>query len=102
VSHAFFIWYRVRSEGSDTETAIRSMMARLSCRSGCPGRLMVKHHEPRLWMEIYDGVTVPELFSRQLAQAVDEYDVEMFIDGPRHTECFCDTPGLAAVCRVNP
>jgi hypothetical protein len=39
-------------------------------------------------MEVYTDVAEPDAFQARLNQAVDEYDIEMFIDGPRHTECF--------------
>lgn len=86
--HSYFVWYRVNQADNDTETAIRSMMSRLSCRSGVAGRLLKKRDEPRLWMEIYADVADSTGFERLLQQAVDEYDVEMFIDGKRCTECF--------------
>jgi hypothetical protein len=100
VSHGYYIWYQVTSDDRDTETTIRGMMARLCCRSGCPGRLLKKHGEPGLWMEVYEGITDPDRFTRLLAQVVDEYDIEMFIDGPRHTECFIDTTAIPAACHT--
>lgn len=98
MSHGYYIWYRVNGDGRDAETAIRSMMARLACRTGIAGRLMKKHGEPGLWMEIYEGFGDIELFSQHLAQAVDEYDIEMFIEGSRHTECFVDSASTKAHC----
>ncbi len=42
-----------------------------------------------------------EAFERSLAQALDEFDVEMFLDGPRRTECFiADTP-IPAACAAS-
>jgi hypothetical protein len=100
VSHGYYIWYRVSRDDRDTETAIRSMMARLACRTGIPGRLMKKRGEPDLWMEIYQDIADADLLARRLAQAVDEFDVEMFIDGARHTECFVDSATIPATCRT--
>lgn len=96
--HSYFVWYRVNQANSDTETAIRSMIARLSCRSGVSGRLLKKRDEPRLWMETYPDVADTARFEHLLRQAVDEYDVEMFIDGNRCTECFLAESAIDAVC----
>ena len=95
---SYFVWYRVQHDDRDTETAIRSMMSRLSCRSGVAGRLLKKRDEPRLWMEIYADVADAAGFERLLQQAVDEYDVEMFIDGKRCTECFLAESAIDPVC----
>ena len=84
----YYIWYRVRADDRETDTLIRSMMARLACRSGVSGRLMKKCGEPRLWMEVYEGVADPEAFAAKLAQTVAEFDVEMFCEDSRHSECF--------------
>jgi adenylate kinase family enzyme len=95
---SYFVWYRVQHDDRDTETAIRSMMSRLACRSGVSGRLLKKREEAGLWMEIYLDVTDAVIFERLLQQAVDEYDVEMFIDGKRCTECFLADAVIAASC----
>lgn len=100
MSHGYYIWYRVTADDRTTETAIRGMMARLACRTGIPGRLMKKRGEPGLWMEIYQDIADADLFARRLAQAVDEFDVEMFIDGGRHTECFTDSATIPTSCRT--
>ncbi len=96
--HSYFVWYRVSQADSDTETAIRSMMSRLSCRSGVSGRLLKKRDEPRLWMETYADVADRVRFEHLLRQAVDESDVEMFIDGNRCTECFLADSTIGAIC----
>ncbi len=77
---------------------IRGMMARLACRSGVGGRLIRKRDEPGLWMEIYADVADPARFEPLLRQAVDEFDVEMFIDGTRRTECFLAGDAIPAIC----
>ncbi len=96
--HSFFVWYRVNQDDRDTDIAIRSMMARLACRSGNSGRLLKKRDEPGLWMEAYADVADPAYFEHLLRQTVDEFDVEMFIDGKRTTECFLAGEPLAAAC----
>lgn len=89
-----YVWYRVERDDRDTETAVRSMMARLACRSGVVGQLLKKRDEPRLWMEVYGDVSDPDGFERLMAQKVDEFDLSMFIDGPRRVEVF--QPGGSA------
>lgn len=96
----YLIWYRVEKADEDTERAVRGMMARLGCRTGIRGRLMKKRGEPRLWLESYAGIEAPDDFDLRLRQAVDEYDIEMFIDGPRHTECFADEGAVDAACAL--
>lgn len=98
MSCGFYIWYRVAADDRDTELAIRGMMARLACRTGHSGRLLKKLGEPGLWMEVYEDIADVASFSWQLAASVDEYDIEMFIDGPRHTECFVDSAAVAVAC----
>lgn len=91
--HHYYIYYRVSEyDAAEAETLVRSMLARLACRSGVAGRLLKKRNEPGLWMEVYEEVNEPERFERLLDQAVDEFDVGMFIDGPRKTECFTGEP----------
>lgn len=99
MSFAYYIWYRVRADERETETVIRHMMSRLACRSGVAGRLLKKREEPCLWMEVYEGIADPDAFALLLARAVDEFDVEMFCEDSRHSECFHgDGATLAPAC----
>ncbi|MCU0840367.1 MAG: DUF4936 family protein [Thiobacillaceae bacterium] len=98
LSHLYCVWYRVADDGSDTETVVRGMMARLACRTGVAGRLLKKRDEPRLWMEVYDGVADPAAFEARLRQAVDEFDVDMFVADDRRVECFLGEAPVAAAC----
>jgi hypothetical protein len=97
----YYVWYRVVQDDRDTETALRSMMARLGCRTGVAGRLLKKRGEPLLWMEIYEGVDGPAVFERALRQAEDEYDVAMFIDAARRTECFLAEAYVPLACAAS-
>lgn len=96
--YTYCVWYRVTDDGPDTETVLRSMMARLACRTGICGRLMKKHDEPRLWMEVYQGIVEAEAFAHRLAQAGDEYDVDMFVAGERRVECFIEAQPVSSAC----
>ncbi|MEW5787368.1 MAG: DUF4936 family protein [Pseudomonadota bacterium] len=98
----YYVWYRVGQADRDTETAVRSMMGRLACRSGISGRLLKKRDEPRLWMEAYPGVADPARFERLMAQVLDELDVEMFLDGPRRMEVFLPDDPVPAACTAAP
>jgi hypothetical protein len=93
-----YVWYRVERDDKDTETAVRGMMARLACRSGIPGQLLRKPDEPRLWMEVYQGVSDPDGFARLMVQKVDEFDLGMFIDGPRRVEAFQVEWSISPTC----
>lgn len=84
-----YVYYRLNPRHADeAETPIRALMVSLACRCGVTARLLKKRAEPLLWMETYEGVTDPDAFNRELARAMDEYDVGVFIDGERHLECF--------------
>ena len=87
-----YVYYRVDARHETTaEVPIRAMMARMTCRAGVTAQLLKKRDEPLIWMESYAGVVDPDVFSRELARGLEEYDVGVFIDGERHLECFhCD------------
>ena len=96
----YYIYYRVSEKDADeAETLVRSMQARLACRSGVAGRLLKKRDEPGLWMEVYEDVSELQRFERLLDQAVDEFDLAMFVDGVRHTECFIGEKNRASTCQ---
>jgi hypothetical protein len=97
--HHYYIYYRVSARNADeAETLVRSMQSRLACRSGIAGRLLKKRDEPLLWMEIYERVADAGRFERLLDQAVDEFDLAMFLDGPRLAECFLGDSVPTAAC----
>lgn len=87
-----YVYYRLDPHHVDAaETQIRALMASVSCRCAVTAQLQKKRGEPLLWMESYAGVKDPDVLGRELARAVAEYDVGVFIDGERHLECFhCD------------
>lgn len=100
MNYSYYIYYRVNEQNaSDAELLVRSMQARLACRSGISGRLLKKRGEPGLWMEVYEGVAEPERFERLLGQAVDEFDLAMLLDGPRNAECFIGDNSPIPACR---
>jgi hypothetical protein len=102
VSAHFYVWYRIDGDEDACARAILGMMARLGCRTGVTGRLLKKRDEARVWMEVYDDVADPDHFQARLGQAVDEFDIGMFIDGPRHTECFVGDATPQPACAPHP
>ena len=96
----YYIYYRVITDDAETERQIRSMQARLDCRSGNHGSLLKRHDDPLTWMEIYEQVSDGPAFEQQLARAVAEFDVAMFINGNRITECFVGELTPTAHCRA--
>ncbi|ARU32248.1 hypothetical protein CAP31_11530 [Sulfuriferula sp. AH1] len=96
----YYIYYRVHSDDPETEQLIRGMQVRLGCRSGQYGNLVKRRDDPLTWMEIYEHVSDSATFEQQLARAVAEFDVEMFINGSRVTECFSGELAPTAHCRA--
>ena len=96
----YYIYYRVSEKNVDeAETLVRSMQARLACRSGVAGKLLKKRGEPGLWMEVYENVAEPGRFEGLLDQAVDEFDIALFAEDSRHLECFTGEEAQAQACR---
>ncbi len=97
--HHYYIYYRINEkDAGEAETLVRSMQARLACRSGVSGHLLKKRDEPGLWMEVYEEVSDPQGFERLLNQAVDEFDLDIFIEGARKMECFIGEAAQPPVC----
>jgi len=91
VSANYYVWYTVeRDDAHELEQAVRSMQARLACRTGVVGRLLKRREAPDTWMEVYEKVTDPGAFEPALASLVDQYDIEVRLRDRRHTECFVE------------
>lgn len=101
----YYIYYRVADDDTETETQVRAMQARLACRSGVSGHLLKRRDDPHTWMEIYENVADSIGFEQQLARAVSEFDVEMFLggEGRRVVECFVGNvaPHPTSSCKAN-
>ena len=96
---SIYIYYRVATrDWHEAETLVRSMQAKLACRTGIHGRLLKKQQEPGLWMEVYESIPQAAAFERRLAQAEDEFDLAMFIHGTRHREVFDADPCPVIAC----
>ena len=101
----YYIYYRVKDDDAETETQIRAMQTRLACRSGVTGHLLKRRDDPSTWMEIYENVADSNNFEHQLARAVSEFDVDMFLagDGRRVIECFVGDVAASSIplCKTN-
>ncbi|MFA5170915.1 MAG: DUF4936 family protein [Sulfuriferula sp.] len=96
----YYIYYRVLTDDLDTERQIRSMQAKLGCRTGVYGSLLKRQDDAFTWMEIYANITDQTAFGRALHQALSEFDIEMFINGKRITECFIGESEQPHHCRA--
>ena len=84
----YYVYYRVYSDDAETELQIRTLQARLGCRSGVYGYLLKRRDDTLTWMEVYESIPDSAAFELQMNRAVSELDVAMFINGERVTECF--------------
>lgn len=98
---SLFVWYRVVRDDPETEALVRGMLARLACRTGVAGRLMKKSDAPEVWMEIHARVGDPGRYQRAMRQALDIYDLDLFIDGARHIENFREAARPARGCATD-
>ena len=89
----YYIYYRVDAADTPTlEPLVRSMQARLECRTKVAGRLLKQRADSLLWMEIYENVTEPARFESALDEVVAQFEIEMFLaaGSRRVMECFKD------------
>lgn len=93
-----YVWYRVLHDDRDTETAVRTLMARVVCRTGARARLLRRRDDARLWMECYAGIDDDAAFTRALDAEGAVRDIDMFIDGRRHIERFVADRDAIAPC----
>jgi len=89
--HSLYVYYRVLPERSrEARLAVEAMIEWLHADTGVRGRLLAKHDEPTLWMEVYDGVADVGPFEHALAGALAAAEIERYIvpGSARKTECF--------------
>jgi hypothetical protein len=94
----YYIYYRVLTDDLETERQIRGLQARLTCRTGVQGNLLKRQDDALTWMEIYPNITDQIEFDRALKQALSEFDIAIFINGKRVTECFIGETTQAYHC----
>lgn len=88
-----YVYYRIElGDEAAYVTQLHAMQARLGCSAGVKARLLKSCSEPALRMEIYSGVRDVEMFLASLEQAVNRFEVDMFlaVGERRRVECFSD------------
>lgn len=86
-----YIYYRVDERHAQTlEVRIRNMQAELRECTGATARLLKKHGEPLLWMEVYENVTDPAALEQTVAKLVEKYCINDCLQpgSVRIAECF--------------
>jgi hypothetical protein len=91
LAFSYFVYYRV-TQPQLAGIAVRAMQSELLANSGISGRLLTKHGDPELWMEVYEGVSDAPSFKAELDRLIAAMKIEGFIEAGsrRHTECFVD------------
>lgn len=90
----FYIYYRIAPDFADeAKLAIRELQAHLAKDSGIQGRLLFKHDDPTLWMEIYEQVTDAQAFEKSLTTALNLLQIEKWLKqgSVRQMEQFLDS-----------
>ena len=86
----YYIYYRVVAvAAADCKRSVIALQAEIHKRLGVCGRLLCKQDEPLLWMEAYENIIDTQVFERTVTELA-QYSVALYIDGPRHIECFRD------------
>jgi hypothetical protein len=84
----YYIWYRVRGDGAQARSAVNTLMQEVALRTGVIGRLLMRHDDPALWMEVYESVADAQAFDLVLLEATSRSGIVNFADGGRHVERF--------------
>jgi hypothetical protein len=91
VAFSFYIYYRVDPKKAEAcEPLIGELLAAVRGATGILGRLLRKHGEPNLWMEVYEGVPDEARFEWELAEIAGRLKIQDFLlsGTTRHVECF--------------
>lgn len=91
MAFSYYIYYRVDpARSGPAEVRIRELLAAVRKRTGIQGRLLTKHGEHNLWMEVYENIADESKFEWELADAAGRLNVQEFLQpgGGRHVECF--------------
>ena len=89
----FYIYYRVDPQKAGAcEPLIQQLFAAVRQATGIQGRLLRKHGEPNLWMEVYEGIADEAKFEWELAEIAGRLKVQDHLQSgtTRHHECFQD------------
>jgi hypothetical protein len=90
VSRSYYVYYRSAAAPAAVRAAVIAMQESLAGATGVRGRLVRRIEEDGTWMEIYEGVTDPERFERELAAATAGARLETLLapGAARHLERF--------------
>ncbi len=90
MSLSYYVYYRSAAAPAAVRAAVIAMQASLARATGVQGRLLRRVEEDGTWMEIYEGVTDPERFERELAAATAGARLEALLapGATRHVERF--------------
>lgn len=87
----FYIYYRVDPQkASACEPLVQELLVAVREGTGVQGRILVKHGEPNLWMEVYEGVADEAKFEWELAEIAGRLKLQDYLQPgtTRHVECF--------------
>ena len=87
----FYIYYRVDPQKATAcEPLVRQLLGAVREATGIQGRLLTKHGEPNLWMEVYEGVVDEAKFEWELAEIAGRLKLQDYLQPgtTRHLECF--------------
>ena len=91
MAFSFYIYYRVDPQKAGAcEPLIQELFAAVRGATGIQGRLLRKHGEPNLWMEVYEGIADEAKFEWELAEIAGRLKIQDFLQSgtTRHVECF--------------
>lgn len=73
---AYYVYYRI-APAADARAldAVRKAQMEVAAATGAAARLLFRHNEPDLWMEVYECVTDTGDFERALASAVERHQL---------------------------
>ena len=91
---AYYVYYCVaRAADAKAQDAVRSAQSDIAVATGAEARLLMRHAEPDLWMEVYEDVADAAGFERALAVAVEHHQLlSLLRDGAhRKIEIFVES-----------
>jgi hypothetical protein len=88
---AFYIYYRIDPQAAArARVQVATLLERVRQRCGVRGRLLTKHGDPNLWMEVYENVVDAARFESALQAETAALGLEALLlsGGERKVECF--------------
>ena len=90
MSRSYYVYFRSTATAAAVREAVLVMQTALARATGVHGRLLRRVDGDGTWMEIYEGISDPERFERELAAAAALARVEALLapGAARHVERF--------------